>query len=519
MIVRLCVVTVQVSNTREQAGAVYFKDSPSDTVVCGNCANENQLSPHHCHANEHIGEYGGLVSSLRDADGMERTKEYVVNTTLELYKYLHPCASTAEAALVMFYGQTDIPPANSSYWHTGNIAAVNIPLIGRRRRDVYYNSENALLKAQLSDIAHHQGVACIQKIIDIFKDSAARTWKNKYPQFHTPAQQATCTTCSGLDCLKTPPVHHCSKQQTFCVTTVRDTPHGREITRGCADQATCENVESVQTLQNPECSNVDHHITQHDNVCQFCCVGNNCNQPPNIAPQPSTAYMPPDHLSYGVCTVCEGLDCILGDQLLMQRPPLQPPRNVKLHTTTKLLRAVTSKQVPLWFTRHTIIQLLMQRPALQPPQQEHIIKLHTAKRLPAVISKQAILQLPAPVWFTRHTIFQWDTLQVNNTGEWKPGNCTVCAGLGCLLVNGPAKCDDGKPYCFVKVVDGTGGSRDVSRGCAAGSECSMPSASCKTVDSNLLSAGTVCHFCCTGANCNASPDLIPEAHTRYPRWF
>ncbi|KAK7496558.1 hypothetical protein BaRGS_00012210 [Batillaria attramentaria] len=58
----------------------------------------------------------------------------------------------------------------------------------------------------------------------------------------------------------------------------------------CADQATCDDLFLTQTKQNAECSDVDHNIVHHDNTCHFCCLGDNCNHPPQVSPDAATLY-------------------------------------------------------------------------------------------------------------------------------------------------------------------------------------------------------------------------------------
>ncbi|KAK7496432.1 hypothetical protein BaRGS_00012354, partial [Batillaria attramentaria] len=95
------------------------------------------------------------------------------------------------------------------------------------------------------------------------------------------------------------------------------------------------------------------------------------------------------------------------------------------------------------------------------------------------------------------------------------GVCAVCSGLDCLLHDPDGHtCDSTKPFCYIKVVEGTGGSRDISRGCASRDECHPPEGACKNVEGSLLTQGTECMFCCTKENCNAPPDLLPAVDTR-----
>ena len=59
----------------------------------------------------------------------------------------------------------------------------------------------------------------------------------------------------------------------------------------CAPQATCDDYSRSEDKD--RCSQVEFKILPAGNTCHFCCVGDNCNTPPQVIPQVSTLY--PQH--------------------------------------------------------------------------------------------------------------------------------------------------------------------------------------------------------------------------------
>ncbi|KAK7482566.1 hypothetical protein BaRGS_00026167, partial [Batillaria attramentaria] len=94
-----------------------------------------------------------------------------------------------------------------------------------------------------------------------------------------------CTVCSGISCLldASHDVHECPAHQTFCITTVADVGNDRNIRRGCADVATCDGLtRSIECAQNS--------IHTGGTVCHYCCLGDNCNTPPDVIPDVDKLY-------------------------------------------------------------------------------------------------------------------------------------------------------------------------------------------------------------------------------------
>ncbi|KAK7487287.1 hypothetical protein BaRGS_00021515 [Batillaria attramentaria] len=170
-----------------------------------------------------------------------------------------------------------------------------------------------------------------------------------------------CAVCSALDCLLSDPSNTpCDSGSDYCITTVKDTTHGRDIERKCASLETCNNITLKET-----CQSIENKILGVGVTCEYCCSAPNCNAPPGLIPEkglithhpltmtPSTklstfsenhplasnppspaatdpvsqpvtsSISPPTETSTttsprtptptGVCAVCSALDCLLSD--------------------------------------------------------------------------------------------------------------------------------------------------------------------------------------------------------------
>ncbi|KAK7473712.1 hypothetical protein BaRGS_00035039, partial [Batillaria attramentaria] len=90
----------------------------------------------------------------------------------------------------------------------------------------------------------------------------------------------TCAICSGLDCLLSDPSNkQCPKGKEFCTTSVHDTTHGRDITRGCGTKQDCDDIKIMA-----KCRSIENKILNGD-ACVYCCSEHNCNAPPSLIPQ------------------------------------------------------------------------------------------------------------------------------------------------------------------------------------------------------------------------------------------
>ncbi|KAK7487279.1 hypothetical protein BaRGS_00021507 [Batillaria attramentaria] len=87
----------------------------------------------------------------------------------------------------------------------------------------------------------------------------------------------TCFSCSGLDCLLNPTKQDC--QDGYCMTTVMDTTHGRDIKRECATKRQCDGI-----LLQPTCRQIENKILGVGVTCAYCCNHPDCNEPPGLIP-------------------------------------------------------------------------------------------------------------------------------------------------------------------------------------------------------------------------------------------
>lgn len=287
----------------------------SQAVNC-NPPYSHALGPQCDAADRNHSAFLDLSSQLQDASNQEHILDFVLNTTLGMYKFLHPCASTAEAALMLFLG-VSAPEQTSIWWNDmAVVLGESLFLVGRRKR-AHYTQEDELLRVQLEMLLQATGNdgGCVQYLIEAFKDQSAQVFKAKYPNFVVPAtttltptttQNPTtitttpttiaavtynpirCTDCNGLRCLIAPTVSDCPGNQFFCLTTVEEAASGRLISRSCATQSQCDTffTSDDQAL----CSLADNQILPRGTFCHFCCLGNNCNNPPQVTPNRETLY-------------------------------------------------------------------------------------------------------------------------------------------------------------------------------------------------------------------------------------
>ncbi|KAK7487280.1 hypothetical protein BaRGS_00021508 [Batillaria attramentaria] len=87
----------------------------------------------------------------------------------------------------------------------------------------------------------------------------------------------TCFSCSGLDCLLNPTKLDC--KDGYCMTTVMDTTHGRDIKRECATKRQCDGI-----LLQPTCRQIENKILGAGVTCAYCCNHPDCNEPPSLIP-------------------------------------------------------------------------------------------------------------------------------------------------------------------------------------------------------------------------------------------
>ncbi len=103
-----------------------------------------------------------------------------------------------------------------------------------------------------------------------------------------PAIPATCTVCSGLDCIvpdsSGPAPTQCGAGNDVCTIRVEDLAPGRAIDRACAVRADA----LAAAGQNPaSCANLETVVLPAGDVCTFVCDGvsnPNCNDPPSLLP-------------------------------------------------------------------------------------------------------------------------------------------------------------------------------------------------------------------------------------------
>ncbi|XP_076467635.1 uncharacterized protein LOC143298640 [Babylonia areolata] len=143
-------------------GANAINCSPYPSALASSCSPTNQRSA----------SFRDLDNQLSDASSFEHTMPFVVNTTMGLYTFLHPCATNAEAALKLFYDEhSPVPDKNSSWW-----GEMSIAMLGRRRRAAtrgrhHYLSENDLLISILQQLLHDTGndAGCVQYLIEKYR--------------------------------------------------------------------------------------------------------------------------------------------------------------------------------------------------------------------------------------------------------------------------------------------------------------------------------------------------------------
>ncbi|KAK7496431.1 hypothetical protein BaRGS_00012353, partial [Batillaria attramentaria] len=161
-----------------------------------------------------------------------------------MYQFLHPCADNVDAALSLFYDYDGYSP-HVTEW----------------------------LPPMLDHMKHDPEYYCVQYLIEHFKMS--------------------CTHCSMLECLLSAHVEECPDGQSLCLTSVVDGASGRNITRGCTDEAYCNQKFLIDTVGNSDCKDVENRILPSGTTCNFCCHGTNCNAPPSLEPDSSALYHRP----------------------------------------------------------------------------------------------------------------------------------------------------------------------------------------------------------------------------------
>ncbi|KAK7487288.1 hypothetical protein BaRGS_00021516, partial [Batillaria attramentaria] len=96
-----------------------------------------------------------------------------------------------------------------------------------------------------------------------------------------PSGSGVCAVCDGLNCLLVDPSgHKCTPSEgPYCMTTVTETHHGRDIKRSCADFKACHDIELDSA-----CKSIENHLLTTGKNCSYCCSEPNCNAPPALIP-------------------------------------------------------------------------------------------------------------------------------------------------------------------------------------------------------------------------------------------
>lgn len=325
-------------------------------AVAEDCSPYGTPDDHLCLATEkNRAKYKDLHTQLYDATHQEHMVDFVLNVTIGMHQYLHPCESVTEAALKLFFGQNSVPDQNSSWWNEmAQIVGSHGPvLVGKRKRaNEHFSSEYDLLHSILDGVRSESshGAHCIQALIDEFKDTAASAFKAKYPNFvdpsvttiephsthphsshrhtteaptttlattqpttttprptiQTPAPTtttpqpttttpapvvATCTKCSMLACLLSPSVDACSTNSEEFCLTTVVDTQAGREITRAC--ATRAQCSSADWVNSAECSDIESRVLDSGVTCRYCCFGNNCNLPPQLLPTKDTVYHAP----------------------------------------------------------------------------------------------------------------------------------------------------------------------------------------------------------------------------------
>ncbi len=87
-----------------------------------------------------------------------------------------------------------------------------------------------------------------------------------------------------LDCLLTPEVRACARDEDVCFTEVIDQKAGRQIRRGCATKA---DAFAAADKNSAECVDIESHVLSDGAACTIVCDGHgspNCNHAPQLMP-------------------------------------------------------------------------------------------------------------------------------------------------------------------------------------------------------------------------------------------